>query len=437
MNENWRNKVKEYLSKFDSIFVACSGGADSTALLHALYKMKQTPIALHCNFQLRGSESDEDEKWIINQCEKWNISIQTKTWNTEAEIKKRGGNVQEVARNLRYEWFSAILKNNPNAVVCTAHHQDDNLEQLLMSAIGSGKLNDLAGIPQKRAGFYRPLLTVSKIEIQNYLKENHLTWREDSSNAKNNYTRNKIRNQLIPLIKTIDKRAQKALTNLQHDVKELYAEIDVEIELFLTQQVNGNHFLMPFCIWDKKISIWKLRFIQKLSGNVVQKLELDKLRKAKNAAYSTIGKIKITKEKEGFFVTKVMQENGFYASINIGEDLETPLGKIVSTHTDEDIIKNTSIVYIDPAKIKGDLHIRMVEKGDKMLPFGKKNEKKVSELLINAKISNHLKNKQLIVCDEEKIIWLVGIRFSEKAKLEKTTDKKIKLQIFHNFFGEE
>ncbi|MEO9256844.1 MAG: tRNA lysidine(34) synthetase TilS, partial [Crocinitomicaceae bacterium] len=156
MNEAWKHTIKTYLSQNSPVFVACSGGMDSVALLHILHKMGIKPIALHCNFQLRGKESDEDERWLRNFCKNLGIECSVNSFDTRKTIADNGGNVQSVARDLRYTWFDEVLVENPTGIICTAHHQNDNIEQLLMSAISSGKLLELAGIPEKRAGFYRP-----------------------------------------------------------------------------------------------------------------------------------------------------------------------------------------------------------------------------------------------------------------------------------------
>lgn len=430
MNIDWQHTTQQYLSKFDKVFVACSGGADSTALLHSLIQLKFNPIVLHCNFQLRGDESDEDERFLINQCKKLGLTIKIKHFNTKNEIEKRGGSTQEVARNLRYEWFSEILEENSNAIICTAHHKNDNIEQLLMAAISSGKTSDLLGIPQSRKGFYRPFLNLDKQSIVNYLNAQKITWCEDSSNSKNDYTRNKIRNQLLPLIEKIDPRANSALANLQEELNVLYSEIDAETTAFLKQQADEKAFLMPFSFWNTKLSLWKLRFIQNLTEKSIRYAVLKQLLNAENGKSFTFGKTTVIKEKTGLFFTKNKEKNQFYKPISEGQTIETPLGKISCTLVAEPIQKKKNCIYINPTDICGELHIRTIKNGDKFIPFGKQNSEKVSNLLIDAKIDNHLKNKQLLICDDEKIIWLVGIRFSEEFKVAKNVKEKIKFQFF-------
>ena len=432
MNEAWKHTIKTYLSQHSPIFVACSGGMDSVALLHILHKMGIKPIALHCNFQLRGKESDEDERWLRNFCKNLGIECSVNSFDTRKTIADNGGNVQSVARDLRYTWFNEVLVENPTGIICTAHHQNDNIEQLLMSAISSGKLLELAGIPEKRAGFYRPFLSVKKEEIRRYLEENKLTWREDSSNAGNDYTRNKVRNQVLPLLAEIDKRTFSAFNELQHEIKTLHAQLSNQIDQWLNKQENPNLFLLPFTLWDEQLDVWKQLFIQKLTCHSIHLSELEKLRNATNGAFFELGDFRITKEEKGFFFAQNSITEDFYQTIELGKSIETPLGSFLAIQTDEVILnKEKSIVFLDADKIKGKLHIRSLKNGDKMIPFGKLTAVKISKLLIDDKIQLHLRKKQLVVCDDEKIIWLVGIRLSEEVKLEKSSRKTKKLQIIH------
>ena len=432
MNEAWKHKVKTCLSQHSPVFVACSGGMDSVALLHILHKMGVQPVALHCNFQLRGKESDEDERWLRNFCKNLGIECKVNSFDTRKTIADNGGNVQSVARDLRYTWFDEVLVENPTGIICTAHHQNDNIEQLLMSAISSGKLLELAGIPEKRTGFYRPFLSVKKEEIRHYLQENKLTWREDSSNAGNDYTRNKIRNQVLPLLEEIDKRTFSALNELQSEIKTMHAQLSNQIDQWLNKQENSNSFLLPFTLWDEQLDVWKQLFIQQLTHHSMHLSELDKLRNASNGAFFELGDFRITKEEKGFFFTQNSIIEDFYQNIELGKSIETPLGSLLADKSEKSILsKEKSIVFLDADKIKGKLHIRSLKNGDKMIPFGKSTTVKISKLLIDDKIQLHLRKKQLVVCDDEKIIWLVGIRLSEEVKLKKSSQKINKLQIIH------
>jgi tRNA(Ile)-lysidine synthase len=432
MNETWKHKITSYLSQRSPIFVACSGGMDSVALLHILYKMGIQPIALHCNFQLRGKESDEDERWLRNFCKNLGIECKVSSFDTRKTIAETGGNVQSVARDLRYNWFNQILTENPTGIICTAHHQNDNIEQLLMTAISSGKLLELAGIPEKRAGFYRPFLSVKKEEIRLYLEENKLFWREDSSNAGNNYTRNKIRNQVLPLLEEIDKRTVSALNELQREINVLKTQLTNQIDQWLNKQENLHSFLLPFTLWDEQLDVWKQLFIQKITNHSIHLTELEKLKNASNSAFFELGNFRITKEEKGFFFTENSVIEDFYQKIELEKSIETPLGTFLLIQTDEaNLNKEKSIVFLDADKLKGELHIRSLKNGDKMIPLGKSTSVKISKLLIEDKIPLHLRKQQLVVCDDKKIVWLVGVRLSEEVKLEKLSRKLKKMQIIH------
>lgn len=293
--------IHEKLAAKQTIFVACSGGSDSMALIHVLLESGFQPHVLHVNFQLRGKESDADEAFVAQHCDTWGLPFQSKKVNTLDYIEKYGGAIQLAARTLRYEWFDELIATHPNAICCTAHHQGDNIEQLVLKAISSGSLLELSGIPEERGVYLRPLLHVSKLELLKYLEALQIPWREDASNAKNEYTRNKIRNQVLPLLCEIDKRSEAALVNLQHEVNELKHELQTHINELIASQPNSKAFLVSFSVWDKQLTLWKSLFIQTLTHAHLKQHELAKLRAATNGAKMSCGAWTILKQKEGLF----------------------------------------------------------------------------------------------------------------------------------------
>jgi tRNA(Ile)-lysidine synthase len=259
------------------VFVACSGGLDSMVLTDFLKKNGINVHVLHCNFGLRGKDSDKDEVFVKQFCESHSIPCQIKRFDTTSFKKNKYQSIQQLARDLRYTWFESVIESNPGALLCTAHHHDDDIEQVLLRLLSSGRILDLGGIAQARDYIRRPLLELKKSVLLQYAKENNLNWREDSSNAEVNYTRNKIRLELIPLLEEIDPRYEHALSRLAHEVKQMRVEAEVLIEQFFLNQVSREEFLMPEEFWCKQLSIFKELFLEswKNSSNGVE--EIDKL----------------------------------------------------------------------------------------------------------------------------------------------------------------
>jgi tRNA(Ile)-lysidine synthase len=239
------------------VFVACSGGLDSMVLVHLLKNLEIPICVLHCNFQLRGQDSNDDEDFVKSYCEKEKLPIRIKRFDTKELLKNENQSVQELARNLRYSWFDKILDSHPNAVICTAHHADDNEEQIWLRLLSSGRLLDLGGIPAQRKQYLRPLLQLSKSELRVYASENKLFWREDSSNAETNYTRNKIRLELKPLLNEIDPRHAKAISTLSKEIQQLRNDANEILFKHLGFKILDGEFFVSDEFWENQLSIVK------------------------------------------------------------------------------------------------------------------------------------------------------------------------------------
>jgi tRNA(Ile)-lysidine synthase len=259
------------------VFVACSGGLDSIVLTDVLHKNAVNVHVLHCNFGLRGEDSNDDEIFVKQFCESRKIPCDIKRFDTLNLKKNKEQSIQQLARDLRYDWFESVVSTHPRALLCTAHHHDDDIEQVLLRLLSSGRILDLGGIAQARDYIRRPLLEVKKSDLLQYATENDLIWREDSSNAEANYTRNKIRLELIPLLKEIDSRYETALSRLAHEVKNLRLEAEVLIEHFFLNQTSRIEFLMPEEFWCKQLSIFKELFLESWKNSSAGVEELDKL----------------------------------------------------------------------------------------------------------------------------------------------------------------
>ncbi len=265
----------EELSNAPKIFVACSGGVDSMVLLHLLQQLGIRPAVLHCNFQLRGKESDGDERFVADWCNRAEIDFFSKQFDTKSLLNNDQGSIQALARELRYAWFDEMQKLHPGSLICLAHHADDHREQIVLRFIASGRLLDLTGIPNERDYFRRPLMHWNKQDILDYAQEHQLTWREDASNLTSNYTRNKIRNQLIPLINDTDIRSVGAIQRLGDEVAQLREEGTQWLVKHLGKDVLKGEFFVPDSLWENLLTVVKQLLLElwKQSNTNIEEVE--------------------------------------------------------------------------------------------------------------------------------------------------------------------
>ena len=261
------------------VFVACSGGIDSMVLLHFLHEAGMAVHALHCNFQLRGVASDADETFVQACCEKLHIPISIKRFDTNTLKKNSEQSIQQLARDLRYAWFDEVLNNHPNSLLCTAHHRDDHEEQVWLRLLASGRILDLGGILAQRDSIRRPLLNTTKDELLAYAQVQGLLWREDASNATNAYTRNKIRNELKPMLSSIDPRNRLAALKLASEVQKMRLESLEILHKKFGSSLYKREFFVSSDFWEEQLSVIKELLLEAWRGSNAQLYEIERFYK--------------------------------------------------------------------------------------------------------------------------------------------------------------
>ena len=232
-------KVVQYIERHklfsldDKILVALSGGADSVALLRLLLSLGYTCEAAHCNFHLRGAESDRDEHFVRQLCLEHRVTLHTVHFNTEQEAKERHISIEMAARELRYAWFEKTREACSAAVIAVAHHQDDSVETLLLNLIRGTGINGLRGIRPRNGHIVRPLLCLDRKEIVGYLESIGQAYVTDSTNLTDDYTRNRIRHHIIPAMQALNPAAERTVS---YTLRSLRRE-----DNFLTQQASAAY----------------------------------------------------------------------------------------------------------------------------------------------------------------------------------------------------
>lgn len=386
-----------------NINIACSGGVDSIVLVELMHQLNFSITVLHCNFKLR-EESDEDSKWLQRYCEERNIKCIVKEFDTHAILSKRKGAIQEVARDIRYEWFREMNEKD-NSPLLVAHHQDDQIETFLQNLERGAGVLGLASMLVRNDFIYRPLLGFSKAEIIDFAINNSITWREDASNATIKYNRNVYRNALIPLLPAATKSM---IISLIND----FQQLQIVSEICVSKSLRGNcisitnYEALPRIFQQQLCREWKI------PTSAVN--EINKLCKAQVGAVKEFGSKTIWRERENLVLE--LQNDVQYKLLQ--EEVELSA-----------VDFNTSGVFIDADKTVGSLTLRKYKQGEYFSPLGLNGKKLVSAYLKDLKIPSHQKKNTLVVADAEKIIWIpVGVP-SNKVKISNVTKKVFWLKI--------
>lgn len=415
------------------LLLATSGGLDSMIMAHLFHKLKYDVALVHCNFQLRGMESFGDQNFVQDYAEANEIPIFVTQFDTEAFAKDYKLSTQVAARDLRYNWFYELLETENYDYILTGHHADDNIETFLINLSRGTGLEGLVGIPEQNDKIIRPLLPFSREEIAKYANDNEIKWREDSSNASDKYLRNKIRHDLVPLLKELNpqfissfQKTQSFLQESQQMVEDasimVYQQVakqeEEEIRFDLNQLKklpNYQSYLYQwlhefgFLAWD---DVYEL--VDSQSGKQVFS---PNFRLLKDRDFLILCPISTEIEEKEYFITKDTKE------VNIPLNLTFCRVSYIS------VPLNTAI-FVDQDQLQFPLVLRRWRQGDYFQPFGMEGKsKKVSKLFKDEKLSLIEKENVWILCSGETIVWIVGIRQDERFRVGDTTQNILKIQL--------
>lgn len=425
----------------DKLLLAVSGGVDSVVLCELCKQAGYDFVIAHCNFQLRGAESERDEQFVQQLGEKYAVEVKVKKFDTEQYAAASKLSIQEAARALRYEWFEELVvslesKQKVRVLLLTAHHADDNVETLLMNFFRGTGLHGLTGIPESVNYIRRPLLPFSKEELLAFAKEEELDYVEDSSNQSSKYTRNFFRNELIPAISKVYPQVK---DNLQDNIdrfkqieklyqlsvgvikKKLLKEKGAEVHIPV-KQLMGYH---------NRALIYEI--IKEYGFQEKQVEELVKLADSYSGKYieSPVSQYRIIKHRHWFIISPV-QSVASTAIVIEEKDKQVIFEQgILQVETTSDIKPETSnfIASIDFNKITFPLLLRKWKTGDYFYPLGMSKKKKISRFFIDQKLSKTEKENAWVIESDKRIIWVVGHRIDERVKIVPSTKKSLKLSL--------
>lgn len=433
-----QNKFNYHITKNFSflqekkLLIACSGGLDSTVLSRLLKELKLNISLAHCNFSLRGKESDGDENFVLTLADKLSVPVFNKTFETKQYASKHKVSTQMAARDLRYEWFNELCETYSFDFVITAHHLDDDLETFFINLSRGTGLRGLTGIPKINDKIIRPLLAFSREEILYYAKENSITWREDSSNKKSEYLRNKLRLEVLPEYKNLTNSVLNNFKQTQNHLQDSQLLVDDYMSLIknlvLTQTKEG--ISLNIKKFQELPNTKALLFELFSSFGFTAWEDISDLLNAQSGKQVFSNTHRLLKNRNELLLTEIVAQDKF-ETIALSADINEIKSPIHLEFESVDSITETNIntVYIDKQKLRFPLELRKWQEGDIFQPFGMKGKKKLGKFFKDEKLSLLAKEKIWVLCSGDEIVWVVGIRSDSRFKVEDNTKEILKITL--------
>jgi tRNA(Ile)-lysidine synthase len=418
--------------------LAISGGVDSVTLAHLLEEANISFALAHCNFNLRGVESDTDAQFVHELAIKFGCSYHVKSFETLAYATDNGISTQMAARDLRYAWFHELREMYFYDGIFTAHHLDDQLETFLINLNRGTGLAGLTGIPNQVDQVLRPLLPFTRSQIENFARTQNLSWREDSSNKSNYYVRNQLRNQILPqLHETLpDLRAHFAQTlkYLQQSKNMVDDSVARFRESVTTTKANSIYFTISQILARENYKLYLFHLFEPYG--FVEVDEIDHLLYAESGKVLKNSIYQATKDRDHLIIQKLKKHHdliGWQLTPDM-EKIETPVGNLViESHEPDDPIEFTdahhakNVLLLDKEQLVYPLTLRVWEQGDRIKPYGMQGTKKVSDILIDAKVPLPLKEEVMVLTSDSQVLWVIGLRTSRNHIISKNTKSILKI----------
>lgn len=424
------SKVKDYIKKHKLLslselyIVALSGGADSVALLLLLDEMGYKVHALHCNFHLRGEESDRDERFCEDLCLKKNIPFHRIHFDTLMYAETHKMSVEMAARELRYRYFEQLRKDIGAEGICVAHHQDDTVETVLLNLVRGTGLRGLTGIQPRNGAILRPLLCVTRTEIEAYLATKQQDYVTDSTNLETDFVRNKIRLQVVPLLRQLNPAVSENIVRTAEHLTEAQKVLDAvvdtykgsnQLDLCALQQVGSAEYIV--FEWLKQYGF---------NGSQVQQV----ISAETGSIFSSPTGYEVLKDRDRLLVEPTIMA---FTPIRIPEEGTYVLPddrRLNVRRSNPFVSKDSHEATLDARQVRFPLTVRRVEEGDWMIPYGMTGRKLLSDLMTDLKMSLFDRRRQLVVVDAQgAVVWAIGLRTDHRCRVTDATQEVIAIKI--------
>ncbi len=428
-------KIQLNFLKYNKLLIAISGGIDSVVLTHLCKKTDLNIALAHCNFNLRDEESDKDEDFVLELAEQLDLEVFTQNFGTEDYAKKNKLSIQMAARELRYNWFQELAEQLMFDYILTAHHADDNLETFLINFTRGTGLNGLTGIPMINDNVIRPLLSFSRNDIESYAIENQIRWREDSSNSSRKYLRNKLRHEVVPILKEINPQLLDSFQSTLYNLNDTADIVEESLKTVSKRALVNN---------DGKSITYKVSEFKKVKNPKAYLFEMFKhygftewndvlnLLDAETGKYVTSYTHRLIKHRELLVLTSLEQNEYEPVSLNALEvqsgKVKTPFGILFFDEADALNDNSKNCIYVDKEKLVFPLELRIWKSGDVFYPLGMKGKKKLSKYLKDEKLSLVEKEQIWVLTSDNDIVWVLGMRADNRFKVTDNTKQILKIE---------
>jgi tRNA(Ile)-lysidine synthase len=426
------SKLKDYihqhklLNEHDRLLLGVSGGVDSMVLLHLFQQLPYTFTVAHVNFGLRGVESDEDEAFVVEYCRKHNIKVFTNNVDTLAYVNSSKVSIQMAARSLRYDWFEKLKIEHQFKHLLTAHHSDDSVETIFINILRGTGISGLKGITSNENAI-RPLLPFTRAEIIEYANSVNLAWREDSSNVKEDYLRNKLRHSILPMFDSINDTWRQKLVQLSDDIS-VSENILTDYYIQHLPKFYSDARIQLAKLNDLDFSEWMLRrllislgFTHQTISDIILNLDIQKGKIYESSTF-------ILQKEEGAFrvIAKNENQTDKFSAMIIKEQNQVEYSNsifemdniLVSEFGGEYREKES---FLDYNKLDFPLLIRKWQAGDWFVPFGMKGRKKLSDYFVDEKFTIQEKENTFVIVSGEDIVCILGHRIDDRYSVKENT----------------
>ncbi|SFF04907.1 tRNA lysidine(34) synthetase TilS [Thermophagus xiamenensis] len=425
------------INKNDPLLVALSGGPDSMALLHLLNASGYHCTVAHCNFHLRGEESDEDTRFVLDYCRQNNIPFFVKHFNTLEEAKRRGISIEMAARDLRYSWFYELLKSENLRWIVTGHHGDDMIETFFLNLVRGTGLRGLKGMQVINGKVVRPMLSVGREQIEDYCRIHNIPFRTDSSNSDTSFQRNRIRHVVMPVFKDLNPGFFYTMMQNFRNLQEAWQIVETEVERVKKDMVagEGDIWMIPIKLIaqhpQKNTVLFELLrpygFNRQTVAEIIDGLEGTPGKQFFSDNYRLIrdrfNLVVVPKEKD--------EQEYFYINSDETEVLKPVPLKIRRFVPDNDFrfSRSPQCIHLDADMIEFPLTLRHWKPGDQFRPLGMETFKKLSDFFVDEKFSLVDKERTWLLLSGDQIVWVVGRRIDDRFKVTAKTKNILEIKM--------
>ena len=438
---DFKEKVKnciarhELLGREHPVLVALSGGADSVALACVLQDLGYKIEAAHCNFCLRGAESDRDEAFVTDFCQRRKIVLHRRCFSTHAYAHEHHVSIEMAARTLRYDFFEQLLQERELDSVAVAHHREDNTETVLLNLLRGTGIRGLRGIQYRNGKVVRPLLDVSRQEIEDYLAECHQDYVTDSTNLQDEVQRNKIRLNVMPRMREIYPNADESIHQGARRLSDAFRIYEYGMDLLMQQVVHGNRILLEELNRTPAPETVLYEILSRMDFNPAQVAAIYEQQGGESGKVYESPTHRLLRDRETLVfekkavrparLEKVLPLEGI---MRVTDDVTFLISRS-SYSSGGPLPREKNVICMDLDKVEFPLVVRMPQTGDRFMPFGMKGMKLVSDFLTDLKKNVFEKERQLLVCSGDKIAWVVGERPDDRFRVTEHTRHILRIQL--------